>query len=62
MLIFLSCIYVSSVNVTYIDKDGKKHPVKGKLGDNLMYLAHRHEIEMEGQLEISLYFILMPLN
>jgi ferredoxin-2, mitochondrial len=36
------------VNVTYIDKDGKRHPIKGKVGDNLMYLAHRHEIEMEG--------------
>lgn len=42
------------VNVTYIDKDGKKHPVQGKVGDNVLYLAHRHEIEMEGACEASL--------
>jgi ferredoxin-2, mitochondrial len=35
--------------------------VKGKLGDNLMYLAHRHEIEMEGQFDQSRNFIVMPL-
>jgi hypothetical protein len=40
------CIY--RVNVIYIDKDGKKHPVRGKVGDNLMYLAHKNEVEMEG--------------
>lgn len=37
------------VNITYIDKDGKKFPVKGKIGDNVLYLAHRHGIEMEGK-------------
>lgn len=42
------------VNVTYVDKDGKKKCVRGKVGDNLMYLAHRHEIEMEGACEASL--------
>lgn len=42
------------VNVTYVDKDGNKKQVQGKVGDNLMYLAHRHEIEMEGACEASL--------
>ena len=36
------------VNVIFIDKEGKNHPVKGKIGDRLLYLAHRHNIEMEG--------------
>ncbi|KAG8302739.1 adrenodoxin-like protein 1, mitochondrial [Homalodisca vitripennis] len=42
------------VNVTYVDKDGNKKCVRGKVGDNLLYLAHRHEIEMEGACEASL--------
>lgn len=42
------------VNVTYIDKDGNRINVRGKVGDNLMYLAHRHEISMEGACEASL--------
>uniref|UniRef100_A0A1B0CD51 2Fe-2S ferredoxin-type domain-containing protein n=2 Tax=Lutzomyia longipalpis TaxID=7200 RepID=A0A1B0CD51_LUTLO len=28
--------------------------VRGKVGDNVLYLAHRHEIEMEGACEASL--------
>ncbi|KOC67344.1 Adrenodoxin-like protein, mitochondrial [Habropoda laboriosa] len=43
-----------SVNVTYIDKMGKRIPVKGKVGDNVLYLAHRYGIEMEGACEASL--------
>ncbi|XP_016839306.1 adrenodoxin-like protein 1, mitochondrial [Nasonia vitripennis] len=42
------------VNVTYIDKNGKKIPVRGKVGDNVLYLAHRYNIEMEGACEASL--------
>ncbi|RVE49943.1 hypothetical protein evm_005411 [Chilo suppressalis] len=42
------------VNITYVDKDGKKTKVRGKVGDNAMYLAHRHGIEMEGACEASL--------
>lgn len=42
------------VNVTYIRKDGSKVPVRGKVGDNLLYLAHRYGIEMEGACEASL--------
>ncbi|XP_049882382.1 adrenodoxin-like protein 1, mitochondrial [Pectinophora gossypiella] len=42
------------VNVVYIDKDGKRTPVRGKVGDNALYLAHRYGIEMEGACEASL--------
>lgn len=42
------------VNITYITKDGNKFPVKGKIGDNVLYLAHRHNIDMEGACEASL--------
>ena len=37
------------VNITYIDKNGTKIPVRGKVGDNVMYLAHRYGIELEGK-------------
>ncbi|XP_055610549.1 adrenodoxin-like protein 1, mitochondrial [Uranotaenia lowii] len=42
------------VNITYIDKDGKRFPVRGKIGDNVLYLAHRYGVEMEGACEASL--------
>ncbi|KYM79608.1 Adrenodoxin-like protein, mitochondrial [Atta colombica] len=42
------------VNVTFIDKAGKKIKIKGKVGDNVLYLAHRHEIDIEGACEASL--------
>lgn len=42
------------VNITYVRKDGSKVAVRGKVGDNLLYLAHRHGIEMEGACEASL--------
>ncbi|XP_076237477.1 adrenodoxin-like protein 1, mitochondrial Ferredoxin 1 isoform X3 [Calliopsis andreniformis] len=42
------------VNVTFIDKTGKRIPVRGKVGDNVLYLAHRYGVEMEGACEASL--------
>ncbi|XP_050456585.1 adrenodoxin-like protein 1, mitochondrial [Cataglyphis hispanica] len=42
------------VNVTFIDKNGKRIIIKGKVGDNVLYLAHRYGIEMEGACEASL--------
>ncbi|PVD35784.1 hypothetical protein C0Q70_02748 [Pomacea canaliculata] len=42
------------VNITYIDKNGNATPVRGKIGDNVMYLAHRYGIEIEGACEASL--------
>ncbi|KAF3420027.1 hypothetical protein E2986_05117 [Frieseomelitta varia] len=42
------------VNVTFINKMGERIPVRGKVGDNVLYLAHRYGIEMEGACEASL--------
>lgn len=42
------------VNIVYIDKDGNKTNVRGKVGDNALYLAHRYGVEMEGACEASL--------
>ncbi|KAJ8921637.1 hypothetical protein NQ315_010546 [Exocentrus adspersus] len=42
------------VNVVFIDKSGKRTCIQGKIGDNLLYLAHRYEIPMEGACEASL--------
>ncbi|CAG5123243.1 unnamed protein product [Candidula unifasciata] len=42
------------VNITYVDRQGERHQVRGKVGDNVMYLAHRYNIEMEGACEASL--------
>ena len=43
-LYLLSC----RVNVVFVDRDGERHEIKGKVGDNALYLAHRYGIEMEG--------------
>lgn len=40
--------------MTFISKNGEKIPVKGKVGDNVLYLAHRYQIPMEGACEASL--------
>ena len=40
--------YLLRVNITYVDRDGERHEVTGKVGDNVLYLAHRYGIELEG--------------
>ncbi|XP_067876935.1 ferredoxin-2, mitochondrial [Heterodontus francisci] len=42
------------VNVTFIDRSGRRIPVKGKVGDNVLYLAHENGIDLEGACEASL--------
>ncbi len=42
------------VNITYVNKDGSEVKVRGKVGDNVMYLAHRYDIPLEGACEASL--------
>ena len=42
------------VKVIYVSKDGHRTEVKGQVGDNAMYLAHDHNIEIEGACEASL--------
>ena len=40
--------------MTYITREGNRVPVKGKVGDNILFLAHRYDVEMEGACEASL--------
>ncbi|KAJ8345129.1 hypothetical protein SKAU_G00293220 [Synaphobranchus kaupii] len=42
------------VNVVYIDRLGKRIPVKAKVGDNVLFLARKHGIDLEGACEASL--------
>ena len=42
------------VNVTVVTKDNKKTQIRGKIGDNLLYLCRRFNIDMEGACEASL--------
>ncbi|KAF5905032.1 ferredoxin-2, mitochondrial, partial [Clarias magur] len=42
------------VNVVFIDRAGRRIPVKAKVGDNVLYLARRHGIDLEGACEASL--------
>lgn len=42
------------MNVVYVNKHGERTAVRGKVGDNALYLAHRYGIEMEGACEASL--------
>uniref|UniRef100_A0A1A8EY62 Ferredoxin-2, mitochondrial n=2 Tax=Nothobranchius korthausae TaxID=1143690 RepID=A0A1A8EY62_9TELE len=42
------------VNIVFIDRSGRRIPVKGKTGDNVLFLAHKHGIELEGACEASL--------
>lgn len=48
------CTLLSRVHVIFKNKNGLTTKVNGKVGDNLLYLAHRHGIEMEGACEASL--------
>ncbi|XP_022109724.1 ferredoxin-2, mitochondrial-like isoform X2 [Acanthaster planci] len=45
-------IKIQSLQMKY--RSGEKIPVQGKVGDNVMYLAHRYNIEIEGACEASL--------
>ena len=43
-----------TVHVTFIDRKGDKIKVKARIGDNVLYLAHHHDIDLEGACEASL--------
>ncbi|XP_072269605.1 ferredoxin-2, mitochondrial [Pyxicephalus adspersus] len=43
-----------TVDVVFIDRAGKRIPAKGKIGESVLYLAHRYGIELEGACESSL--------
>jgi len=42
------------VDITFIDKTGCETQIKGRIGERLLYLAHRKGIDMEGACEASL--------
>ena len=42
------------VNITYVDRNDIEHKISGKVGDNVMFLAHRHDIDIEGACEAAL--------
>uniref|UniRef100_A0A4W3K5T1 Ferredoxin-2, mitochondrial n=1 Tax=Callorhinchus milii TaxID=7868 RepID=A0A4W3K5T1_CALMI len=42
------------VNITFIDRSDRRIPVRGKVGDNVLYLAQDNGIELEGACEASL--------
>lgn len=42
------------VTVTYVDRNGLEHTIEGRVGDNVMYLAQRHDLDIEGACEASL--------
>ncbi|KAJ6654497.1 hypothetical protein lerEdw1_006804 [Lerista edwardsae] len=42
------------VNVVFIDRSGEKIPVQGRVGDDVLHLAQRHGIDLEGACEASL--------
>jgi ferredoxin-2, mitochondrial len=43
-----------SVTVTFVDKNGVSRPATGKVGQNLVHLAHERDVELEGACECSL--------
>ena len=41
-------VVVCSVNVVFIDRSGNRISVKAKVGDNILFLARKHGIDLEG--------------
>ena len=46
--------FLFRVKVCFVDAKGERTQVKGKVGDNLLYLAHRYNIPLEGRLDCLL--------
>ncbi|KAM7142696.1 ferredoxin-2, mitochondrial [Molossus nigricans] len=42
------------VNVVFVDRSGQRIPVRGRVGDNVLHLAQRHGVDLEGACEASL--------
>ncbi|KAM4808379.1 LOW QUALITY PROTEIN: ferredoxin-2, mitochondrial-like [Rhinophrynus dorsalis] len=43
-----------TVDIVFVDRSGRRIPVKGKVGESVLYVAHRHDIDLEGACESSL--------
>lgn len=39
---------VPRVNVVFVDRSGQRIPVSGRVGDNVLHLAQRHGVDLEG--------------
>lgn len=39
---------VPRVNVVFVDRSGQRIPVRGRVGDNVLHLAQRHGVDLEG--------------
>lgn len=37
------------MNVVFVDRAGRHVPVRGRVGDNVLHLAQRHGLELEGR-------------
>ncbi|XP_074116829.1 ferredoxin-2, mitochondrial [Sminthopsis crassicaudata] len=42
------------VNVVFVDRSGKRIPASGRVGEDVLRLAQRHGVELEGACEASL--------
>eukprot|EP00892_Ulva_mutabilis_P003177 jgi/Ulvmu1/12860/UM098_0045.1 len=42
------------ISVTFVDRDGTKYDVQASVGENMLSVAHREEIDLEGACEGSL--------
>ena len=42
------------MTLAFVDKDGKRTPAQGRVGENLVHLAHAAGVELEGACECSL--------
>ncbi|ELK17848.1 Adrenodoxin-like protein, mitochondrial [Pteropus alecto] len=51
---YIEAIMVSLVNVVFVDRSGQRIPVSGRVGDNVLHLAQRHGVDLEGACEASL--------
>ncbi|XP_066458696.1 ferredoxin-2, mitochondrial [Eleutherodactylus coqui] len=47
-------LHEEPVDVVFVDREGKRIPVRGKVGESVLYLAHRYDIDLEGACESSL--------
>lgn len=47
-------LFLCSVDITFIDRDGDEHTVPAKVGDTLLEVAKEFDIEVEGACEGTL--------
>jgi ferredoxin len=45
---------VRRITVTFVDRDGTEYKVKASVGENMLSVAHREQIDLEGACEGSL--------